>query len=320
MDKSHIEALAINIVSKANRSGENSNIPIVDPCPICGDDIYTLEQDIIKEFTLASCGHIFHQQCLEEYLVDGETSCPFDGCNRNIETFLSPDFLKRLQDQKAIMDVDNNDEVLTEESTNQKKRTREDSNETYEASLDSTSTSSKKAKKTKKPVERDQSPTLQRLIKELTTTDPGDEEILQTEPTSESNNDSNIFLNLYNKIVAGEDQLKKTTQDVLRHYFDFGDAMKKRYDHYRSSKHEDFASETLVEDDVKKQLPKDISEEALRKRIERAQKVYGLFSSINMDVNMGRAMIGRIKTFSLSTITALSKDDIKYVIVKVLRR
>ena len=90
--------------------------------------------------------------------------------------------------------------------------------------------------------------------------------------------------------------------------------MKKRYDHYRLN-HEDLASQSLVDDDVQKQLP-DVSEEALRKRIERAQKVYGLFSSINVD---GRAMIGRVKTFSLTTITALSKDDIKYVIAKVLR-
>ena len=75
-------------------------------------------------------------------------------------------------------------------STTQKKRSREDSNEP------SASTSGKKAKKTKKPVDRDQSPTLQRLIKELTTADPENEEILQTGPTSELNNDSNIFLNL----------------------------------------------------------------------------------------------------------------------------
>ena len=61
---------------------------------------------------------------------------------------------------------------------------------------------------------------------------------------------------------------------------------------------------------MQKQLPKDISEEALRKRIERAQKVYGLFSSINVD--MGRVMIRRIKTFHY-------QEDIKYVIVKVLR-
>lgn len=149
MDQSHIEALAINILSKTRvlpSSSENSNIPKVDLCPICGEDIYTLERGIIKEFTLASCGHIFHQKCLEEYLVDGESSCPYDGCNRDIETFLSWDLLKGLQNQTALKDVDNNDEALTEESTNQKKCTREDSNESCEVSLGSTSTSGKKAR------------------------------------------------------------------------------------------------------------------------------------------------------------------------------
>ncbi|RGB22201.1 hypothetical protein C1646_731031 [Rhizophagus diaphanus] len=131
MDKSHIEALAINIASKANAlpSSENTSIPKVDPCPICGADIYTLELAVIKEFTLASCGHIFHQKCLEEHLVDGESSCPYDGCNKDIETFLSRDLLKGLQNQTASKDVDNNDEALTEESTNQKKRSREPSTE-----------------------------------------------------------------------------------------------------------------------------------------------------------------------------------------------
>ncbi|PKK55369.1 hypothetical protein RhiirC2_802582, partial [Rhizophagus irregularis] len=57
-------------------------------------------------------------------------------------------------------------------------------------------------------------------------------------------------------------QLKKTTQDVLRHYFDFGNAMKKRYDHYKL-KHGDLASQSLVKNDVQKQLSKDISEKAL---------------------------------------------------------
>ncbi|RGB33777.1 hypothetical protein C1646_761355 [Rhizophagus diaphanus] len=223
MDKSHIEALAINIVSKANTlpsPSKNTNIPKVDSCSICRQDIYTLELAIIKVFT--SCEHIFHQKCLEEYFVD---------------KIAKPDSPK---------DVDNNDKVFTEESTNQKKCTREDSNESCEVPLGSTSTSSKKAKKTKKTVDQDQSTTLQRLIKELTT----------TEPVYESNNVSNIFLNLYNKIVAGEDQLKNSTQDVLCHYFDFGEAMKKRYDHYRSLKIEDLASQSLVDDDVQKQLPK----------------------------------------------------------------
>jgi len=78
-------------------------------------------------------------------------------------------------------------------------------------SLGFTSTFSKRTKKTKKPVNWDQSFTLQRLIKKLiTSTDSKDKESLQSKPTSESNNDSNIFLNLYNKIVAhSKDQLKK---------------------------------------------------------------------------------------------------------------
>ena len=58
----------------------------------------------------------------------------------------------------------------------------------------------------------------------MSTANPGNEEILQTEPTSEPNSDSNIFLNLYNKIeiVDGEDLLRKSTQDILRNYYDFG--------------------------------------------------------------------------------------------------
>ena len=207
-------------------------------------------QEPPKPLVYLTCKHIVHYACID----NPRKLCP-----------ICP---------STDMEIDNL-ETPTEQnsSTAQKKRSSEFASE---------KDSNKKAKKTKKPVDRDQSPTLQRLIRELTTTDPGDEEILQTEPASESNNDSNIFLNLYNKIVAGEDQLKKTTQDVLRHYFDFGEAMKKRYDHYRLN-NEDLASQSLVEDDMQKQLP-NISEEALRKRIERAQKVYGLFSSINVDI------------------------------------
>ncbi|CAG8747218.1 17057_t:CDS:2, partial [Rhizophagus irregularis] len=200
--------------------------------------------------TLALCGHIFYQQCLKKNLVDGESSCPYDSCNKDIETFLSPDLFNGTSSMTALMNVDINDEALTEESglpnnsrdiapeeqsvayvsskstgdhtssTTQKKRSRKDSNESF------ASTSSKKIKKT---VDRD--------IKELSTADPGNEEILLTKPTPRPNSDSNIFLNLYNKII-----------DVAK-------------------------------------------DEALRKRTERARKVYGLFSSIDVNADKGRAII-----------------------------
>ncbi|CAG8808791.1 4622_t:CDS:2, partial [Gigaspora rosea] len=52
-----------------------------------------------KEFTLASCGHIYHQKCLKKHLVSGEAICPNKKCNKVIETFLSPEHFKGSQDK-----------------------------------------------------------------------------------------------------------------------------------------------------------------------------------------------------------------------------
>jgi hypothetical protein len=59
---------------------------------------------LYKEFTLASCEHIFHQKCLEKHLVNGEAICPNKKCNKVIETFLSPELLKGLQDKPSTTD------------------------------------------------------------------------------------------------------------------------------------------------------------------------------------------------------------------------
>ena len=249
MNKSYIKALAINIVSKANAlpsPSENTNIPKVDPCPICGDVIYTLEQDIIKEFTLASCGHIFHQKCLEEYLVDGESSCPYDGCNRDIETYLSRDLLKGLQNKTAPIDI----EVLTEESTNQKKRSSEFASE---------KDSNKKAKQTRKQIDRDESPTLKKLIMELTFPESQEDGLsrdsLITLQLSVSEMDVNSldFLDLYNKIGTAEDNLRRTSHDLLRCYYNFGQAIKQLFDHFKKTCNED-VSNAKVNDRIMKQI------------------------------------------------------------------
>jgi hypothetical protein len=91
MDRTHIVALAKNILSFTSILATNISIPDVDPCSLCGKEIYSLASNPpYKEFTLASCGHVFHQKCLEKYLVNGEARCPNKNCNRDIETFLSP--------------------------------------------------------------------------------------------------------------------------------------------------------------------------------------------------------------------------------------
>ncbi|GBB96309.1 hypothetical protein RclHR1_27210003 [Rhizophagus clarus] len=303
MDKSYIEALAINIVSKANAlpsSSENINIPKVDLCPICGEDIYTLEGGLIKEFTLAFCGDIFHQKCLEEYLVDGESSCPYDGYNRDIETFLSQDLLKGLQNQTASKDVDNNDEALTEESTNQKKRTRESSTE---------KSSNKKAKKTGgKKV----SSMLKKLIEELLTdvVDPRPENLEEEASENETSN----FLQLYDKIDSTESKNEDASQGLIYSYFDLGEAVFKRYKELKLEHGKD-GSQALVKSEVRKAIPKaKCSDEALRKRMERSEKVYKLFNSI------GKEKITQIKTTPPGFILNLTKDEKDYVMAKILKQ
>ncbi|CAG8846750.1 25632_t:CDS:1, partial [Gigaspora margarita] len=100
MDRTHIVALAKNILRFTSTLATHISIPNVNLCLLCRKEIYSLASNpSYKEFTLASCGHIFHQKCLEKYLVNGEAQCPNKDCNRDIETFLSPELFKGSQDK-----------------------------------------------------------------------------------------------------------------------------------------------------------------------------------------------------------------------------
>ncbi|GBB88039.1 hypothetical protein RclHR1_14590001 [Rhizophagus clarus] len=307
MDKSHIKALAINIASKANTillgsalppPSENTNI---DPCPICGNDIYTLELDIIKEFTLASCGHIFHQKCLEEYLVVGELSCPYNGCNRDIETFLSQDLLKGLQNQTSPKDVDNNDETLSEEFTNQKKRTRESSASTKKSSN----------KKVKKTGGKKVSSMLKKLIKELLTDIPVVGGI--SEESSCTTDARSIFLQLSDKIDNAKTKNEDASHDLISNYFNFGEALYNRYKELKPTYGKEGAR-ALVKSEVRKEIPETkFSDDTLKKRMERARKMFRIFDTI------GKKKITRVKLTPSGFILNLTVDDTNYVIAEILK-
>ncbi|CAG8568992.1 7694_t:CDS:2, partial [Acaulospora morrowiae] len=77
MDRTHIVALAKNILSFTSTLATHINIPDVTPCLLCGKEVYSLASNPqYQEFTLASCGHIFHQKCLEKYLEKGSQDKP----------------------------------------------------------------------------------------------------------------------------------------------------------------------------------------------------------------------------------------------------
>src|ERR1043165_5157159 len=98
-----IEAFAINILKTTNVLPENTVFPEVDPCSLCGEGLYLPRNFLpFKEFTLASCGHIYHQKCLKKHLVNGEPICPNKKCNKVIAPFLSPE--PRSQDKPSTAD------------------------------------------------------------------------------------------------------------------------------------------------------------------------------------------------------------------------
>ncbi|CAB4472587.1 hypothetical protein RhiirA1_398657 [Rhizophagus irregularis] len=99
-------------------------------------------------------------------------------------------------------------------------------------------------------------------------------------------------------------------------YYNFGEELEKHLDHYKKTE-EEHKAQKRVNDEVRGQLPKEVTKYTIRKKTEGARKVYDLFFRISDD-KMGRVVnIRRIKTFSASSIAKLSWDDILYVATQV---
>ncbi|CAG8552649.1 507_t:CDS:2, partial [Cetraspora pellucida] len=171
--------------------------------------------------------------------------------------------------------------------------------------------SSKKQKQDKK-----ESHILKDLIKELSSKDPI-KTIAQTESASELSTSPIIFLDLYIKIVNAEDQNKKTNQEIIRYYYDFGKALKDRLNYYKTL-HPKQTAKMLVNDEVRNQLSQKVTETTLRKNTEKARKIYKLFNSIGGNDNMIEQLIQRV-SISASTISKLSKDNIEHIVVAVIK-
>ncbi|CAG8655361.1 14059_t:CDS:10, partial [Cetraspora pellucida] len=141
-------------------------------------------------------------------------------------------------------------------------------------------------KKAKKAVRRKDLPILKKLIKELSAPIPqqsssGSIISLQTFPNMDIS--SVNFPELENKIINAEDSNKKTILEVIHAYYYFGKGLKQ------------------------------VSEANLRKRKERAIKIFKLFDRVG-----GEGKIYCIKSFSASTISRLGMNNIDYVKAKEL--
>ncbi|RGB25367.1 hypothetical protein C1646_771822 [Rhizophagus diaphanus] len=114
-------------------------------------------------------------------------------------------------------------------------------------------------KQTRKQIDRNDSPTLKKLIMELTSPESLEDGLsrdpLITLQLSVSDMDVNSldFLNLYNKIGTAKDNLRRTTHDLLRCYYIFGQATKQLFDHFRKTYNED-VSNAKINDRIMNQI------------------------------------------------------------------
>ena len=120
------------------------------------------------------------------------------------------------------------------------------------------------------------------------------------------------LFDLYLKISNAEERKEKAHHELIGTYYYYGEELEKRLAHYRSSYAEYEALKKLY-DKVKDQLPKEVTKNALRKKSDRARKVYDLFFRITDDKIQRMVLIQWIKTVSVTTISNLSDGDIKYV-------
>ncbi|CAG8649848.1 5556_t:CDS:1, partial [Ambispora gerdemannii] len=270
----------------------------LDPCLLCNQELFLYE--IKNPITILVCGHIYHRDCIEKS-IKTRSICPRPDCKKEVEAkprdYVSStvDGTPGSQNTSDLMDVSLtlfSDSLLFPSPS--KKRVGEPTGKLY-------------SKKLKKPVSKENSSTLQRLIKELGINVPV--KILPTKPTSKSNENPIDFLALYQNIINIEEISKQTIQEVILHYFYFGKALEERSNHYKKNNPKRTA-QGLVNNEVRIQLPS-VSPSLLRKMKERAQKIYDLFNEIGVD------KIKRIQSFTAVTLSSISQNDIDYVLVQL---
>ena len=104
------------------------------------------------------------------------------------------------------------------------------------------------------------------------------------------------------------------SRGLISSYFDFREAVFNRYKELKPTYGKE-GYQALVKREVREAIPETKrSDEALRKRMERSEKVYKLFNSI------GKEKIARIKSIPLGFILNLTKDEKDYVMAEILKQ
>jgi hypothetical protein len=226
-------------------------------------EIPILTEDPPRSLVLNVCGDVIHRTCANK--VDNRGALP---CSCGV--------------------VDDNDPFLPLEEVS-------NSNESRKRTSVEDTSSRKKARTKKRS--KDASPMLKKLIEELKTLPSSVEDNSESQPEARGS-----FTDLHEAIIQAERRTVTNNHEIIRAYYSFGMELENRLTFYKNTYSERRAQRKL-NDEVGEQLPNDLSQNAIEKRVERAGKIYDLFSGIGID------KIQRV-SYSALRISKLGWDEI----------
>lgn len=141
--------------------------------------------------------------------------------------------------------------------------------------------------------DKKESHVLKGLIEELLT---DSSEVFEDLPLDGNVDD---FLYLYNKIVSAEAHSEIANQEVIRCYYSLGKVLSQRFKYHFEKSYNEHTAQVEVNKEFGDRLPSDISKTTIRKKAERARKIYMLFSDNRVK------LIGRVRSYSAIAMSKL---------------
>ncbi|CAG8788875.1 28422_t:CDS:1 [Gigaspora margarita] len=283
---SYLKTFALNIFKNgfSDVIAKDVEIPELDPCSKCNQELFLYK--LKKPFTILTCGHIYYHSYLENYVKD-LLQCP--KCAIEIEPIdyacYSGSSGSNLQDQRQSTSdsMQISPQITSSQSQNIV------TSDTflifnpillYDPTLypNYADLAKNKEPKSKKRLHEESTkkepPNLKKLIDKLSTEDPNSAKnniSIQSVmiPTTENDPDPVNFLNLYKELISAEDDNRKLNQEVIKRYYNFGLNLTKRLEYHKKSYKKQIAK-ILVNKEVRNQIFKKVSDDALRKKTERA--------------------------------------------------
>ncbi|RGB22797.1 hypothetical protein C1646_38097 [Rhizophagus diaphanus] len=246
-------------------------IPDNRPCGDCDMSIFS--EDLSRSLIMNVCGDIIHRTCANK--VDNRGALP---CSCGVVDDSDP--LLPLPLAPSVEEVVNN------------------LNESRKWSSVEDTSSRKKARTRKRS--KGVSPMLKKLIEKLKTLPSSVEDNSESQPEAPGS-----LTDLHEAIIQAKGRTVTNNHEIIRAYYSFGKELENRLTFHKIANSERRAQRKL-NDEVEKQLPNNLSQNAIEKKVERARKIYDLFSGIGID------KIQRV-SYSALRISKLDWDEIDII-------